>query len=261
MTVKRINFTNRKRLTREHANIVIHPPINGQGCATFDAQLDLNHLRPQADTARVFVEAYHQTTRMRFDFGTVGAITHPARAECRLHEFHDWKDVLFRVKITDVQDHPGQLLGWGNQIRPKGPDDMDEPDLVRFKDADLYGLLWDIEYDDHGPVVLIELNAGGVQHVGRDDRFRAAVFPEVLRRTLVKALVEDEIAHDDVDHWFALWFEGFLKPKLGLPAPPPAEDITRRRDWIDNAVKAFARHFRIAEFWSADAPRPAGEEA
>lgn len=252
MSVKRINFTNRRKLTRDHANVVIHPPLEGEGPATFDAQLDLALLRPDADAARVFVEAYHQTTRMRFDFGTVGAVIPPPREQRRLDEFDDWRDVLFRVKVTDVTDTRGRLIGLGDQIKPGNPEENPQLDLVRFKDADLFGLLWDMSFDDHGPVVLIERAAGGANTVGREEPFRAAVYPELLRRTLQKALLEDAVPHDDEAHWFKEWYDGYLHPKLGLSPPPPPDSDGPCREWIDDAVRRFAGHFRLAEYWPAD---------
>lgn len=249
MPIKRINFTSRKRLTRDHANVVIHPHPDPAAPPTFDMQLDLACLRPAGDNARVFVEAYHQTTRMRFDFGTVAAVVAPLPAQRRLHEFADWKDIRFRIKVTDVTESPGRIVAWADRIKPKGPDDQDQPDLVRFKDADLYGLLWDIEFDDEGPVVLIERNAGGAQQVGRNDRFKAAVYPEILRRLLERALLEDKAAHDDEGHWFKLWYDGYFKAKLALGAPPPDDQEAARRNWITEAVNAFARRFQIVDYW------------
>jgi hypothetical protein len=136
-----------------------------------------------------------------------------------------------------------------DRIRPKGPEDRDESDLVRFRDADLYGLLWDVEFDDDGPIVLIERNAGGAQRLGRNDEFIAAVYPEILRRALDRALIEEKATHDDPEHWLSLWYKGYLKPKLGMEPPESAEQDGARREWIGNAVRAFARHFQIAQRW------------
>jgi len=256
--IKRMNFTSRRRLTREHANVVIHPAPDPAAPATFDVVLDLTPLRPAADAARVFVEAYHQTTRMRFDFGTVAVPLKPSPGQLELTEFADWRDVRFRVKVTDVDGAHGRILALADRIKPKSPEDQDEPDLVRFRDTDLYGLLWDIDFDDEGPIVLIERGAGGAQQVGRNDLFKAAVYPEILRRSLERALIEDEAAHDDPQHWIKLWYEGYLKPKLGLAPPPPPEEKQSRREWISRAVRAFAGRFRVVQYWPATDAQHAG---
>lgn len=247
MPVKRLNFTNRSKLTRDQANVLVHPG----NPATFTAELNLLHLPESAGSARVFVEAYHRTTRMRFPFGTVAHITPPSLLESRLTEFPDWKEVSFRVKVTDVGDSPGRIIAWANNIHPKGPDDDQQNDLVRWKDADLNGLLWDIEFDDKGPVVLVEKTVGHGS-IGQDFRFIAVAYPEILRRSLVQALLVEKIPSDDSEHWFCAWTQGYLKGQLGLPSvPEDVDDIEPRREWIEQAVNAFGRQFKLADQWLA----------
>lgn len=252
MTVKRINYSGRKKLTRAQANVVIHPPSSEGEAATFEAKLELSKLGPDAANAKVFIEAYHRTSRVRFDFGTVSALVEPAISERRLEEFDDWRHIRFRVKVSDVTASAGRILAMADRIKPQGLDDQDEPDLVRFCDADLDGRLWDIDFDDNGPIVQVERSAGGAQVVGRSDQFRAAVYPEILRRTLQRAIFEEMASVDDEEHWLSTWFHGFLKAKLNLSAPP-AEPITSQIEWIDEAVNSFGRRFRLADLWTLKA--------
>lgn len=247
MPVKRLNFTNRSKLTRDQANVLVHP---GKP-ATFEAILNLSHLPESAGTARVFVEAYHRTTRMRFPFGTVASLAPPPPLELRLTEFPDWKDVSFRVKVTDVAESPGRIIAWANNIHPKGPEDDRQSDLVRWKDADLNGRLWDMEFDEKGPVVLVEKTIGHAS-VGQDGRFVAVAYPEILRRSLTEALLVDKTSGDDPEHWFTAWTKGYLTGKLELPpVPEDASDIEQRRDWIEQAVAAFGLQFKLADQWLA----------
>lgn len=247
MPVKRLNFTNRSRLTREQANIRVYPGTP----ATFEAELNLSHLSDSAGTAHVFVEAYHRTTRMRFAFGTVADIRPPSPAELRLTEFPDWKDVSFRVKVTDVTEVPGRIVAWANRIHPKGPEDDKQSDLVRWKDAELNGRLWDMEFDENGPVVLVEKSVGHAA-VGQDGRFIAVAYPEILRRSLSEALLVEKTTGDDPEHWFTAWNKGYLTVKLGLPpVPEDANDVEQRRDWIEQAIAAFGTEFRVIDRWLA----------
>ena len=249
MTVQRMNFTKRSKLTHEQANVAIHPAGNDKP-ATFETRLKLDKLPTTAGDARVFVEAYHQTTRMRFDYGTVDAVREPPAEYRRLTEFPDWKDVMFRVKVTDVADRPGRLLAWAHRIKPKGPDDQDEPDLVRFKDAELRGRLWDLEFDDAGPVVVIE-RRHGAQNVGRDDQFRAVAYPEIMRRSLERAFIEEKMPYPQEDHWSTTWVRDFVVAKMGLKATPAlgTDDEKAVRDWIQDAVELFARKHNMAKLW------------
>ncbi len=246
MPVKRLNFTNRSKLTREQANVLVHPG----NPATFEAVLNLSHLCESAGTARVFVEAYHRTTRMRFSFGTVARYVSPSPNELRLTEFPDWKDVSFRVKVTDVSESPGKIIAWANKIRPKGPEDDQQNDLVRWKDTDLNGLLWDMEFDERGPVVLVERKVGHAS-VGQDPRFIVVAYPEILRRSLTEALLIDKVSGDDPEHWFSAWSKGYLTSKLSLSKMDiDSEDVEHRRVWIEQAVDAFGRQFKLADQWA-----------
>lgn len=251
MPVRRLNFTNRSKLTREQANVRVHP---GQP-ATFEAVLDLSHLVESAGSARVFVEAYHRTTRMRFAFGTVAKLTPPSHVDSRLTEFPDWKDISFRVKVTDISGNsPGRIIAWANNIRPKAADDDEQKDLVRWKDDDLNGLLWDLEFDEKGPVVRIE-KAIGHGSVGQDPRFIAVAYPEILRRSLTQALLVEKVSVDDTEHWFFSWKQGYLKGTLGLTDVPEGadslEEIQIRTEWIEQAVSAFGRQFKLADQWQS----------
>jgi hypothetical protein len=75
MSIRRINSTGRKKIVREDARIFVR--TDSDGVLTFDAVLDLTNYNLPED-ACVFVEAYRQTTFMRFPHGTVGAPQPPS---------------------------------------------------------------------------------------------------------------------------------------------------------------------------------------
>lgn len=247
MAIRRLNFTDRSRLSREQANFRILPGQTDNEPATFESHLDFSDLPKDACDAKVFIEAYQQTTRMRFDFGTVGNLLPPPPLDLTLHEFSDWRDIKFRVRVTDVTNRPGAVLAWANQITPQRPAASEGVDLLRFRDRTLEGPLWDLEYDDDGPIVAVEKLAGGAQAVGRDPHFIAIAYPEILRRTLEQALIADEVGVSDQEHWFHHWHEGYLREALGLREAP--DDLSARREWIHEAVNAFGRKFHLAGVW------------
>lgn len=251
----RFNYTNRSRLGLDKFEIRVQPE-DGRPAA-FDARLNLGDLRPEHDAARVFLEAYRQSICMRFDFGTVANLTPPDIDTRRLTEFEDWKRVLFRIKVAKVTgEDRGRLVAWRNAIRPVGPDDAPERDLLYFENADLEGRVWDLRFDDdRGPVVLIDRGAGDRHDVGGDPKFQASVYPEILRRTLSQAFVFEKENGDDEEHWSWAWLQEFIKPQLKLPDPPSLDpdDPTARLAWIDDAVHVFARQHRLSRQWNPDA--------
>lgn len=245
----RLNYTGRRKITLDHIDVHILPIENGP--ATFDLGLHLEDLRPRHDSAHVFIEAYRQSTRMRFDWGTVGILTPPPTTALCLTEFTDWRRVLFRIKVTDVTEQPGKLIAWCDQIKPAGPDNEPKSDLLWFENADLDGPLWALRFDDvQGPVVQIANDAGDCHTVGGDPRFQAAVFPEIMRRVLTQAFITDRENGHDEEHWSHAWLDGFLKPQFKLPEPPALDDEDGRREWIEQAVQTFAHRHRFGETWA-----------
>lgn len=250
----RLNYTHRRKLTLEKMSIRIYPAENQP--ATFDINLNLDDLQGDHDDAHVFVEAYRQSTRMRFDWGTVGSMAPPPIEERRLTEFEEWKHIRFRIKITDINHEVGKLIAWRNQIKPKGPEDEQDNDLIYFENADLDGRVWDLRFDDDlGPVVLIDKKAGNRHDVGGNPKFQAAVYPEVMRRTLIQAFITDEENGDDEQHWSHAWLQGFLKPQLKVQDPPPLDegDPSGRREWIEEAVRIFAKRNDLNLLWNPEA--------
>ena len=82
MSIKRINSTGRRKILRGDARIFVRP--DPDGVLTFDATIDLTDYG-LPDDAHVFVEAYRQTTFMRFPHGTVAAPQPPARPGTPAH--------------------------------------------------------------------------------------------------------------------------------------------------------------------------------
>ena len=113
MPIRRINYTERRRVGRSDVDIVIRDKEAAK--PYFDAAIRLSkHAFPP--DAKVFIEAYRQTNLMRFNFGSVSMPANPA--DRYLTEFQSVEDVLFRLKVTAVSARPGVLLGEAEQIRP-----------------------------------------------------------------------------------------------------------------------------------------------
>jgi len=113
----RLNYTGRKKINKEDARFRLRP---GNGETSFDAVIQLNGYKIAEPDARVWVEAYHRTTLMRFDFGRVGLIA--PQNDRRLALFHDPNTVLFRVKVTsETGSERGKLLAEadGNEMTPR----------------------------------------------------------------------------------------------------------------------------------------------
>ena len=105
--LRRFNYTGRVRLLREDVKFKLKNESNGAW--SFEATLALDEYELPND-ALVAVEAYRQTSWMRFDFGTIGAILQPS--DRQLTEFDSPEDILFRVRVTSpgTPEEPHGLL-------------------------------------------------------------------------------------------------------------------------------------------------------
>lgn len=239
MAIRRINFTERRRIVRDDVDIVVH---DGGLPATFDAQLTLNHYG-FPPTARVFIEAYRQTTLARFDCGTVGSLQLPAGAS--LDAFESPAAVLFRVRVTSESGRRGLLLGLGDRIRPRSPNG--KPDnrvpLLPPRPEDLGEELWRIDFGGDKPHLEVSNRLSDWKETLRDPYFRVTVFPAAMRLVLLRILyVEEVTTTDDDEDWRSLWlrFASSLPGSRSVPSEREKYD-----DWIEDAVGAFARRARL----------------
>lgn len=245
MPIRRLNFTRRCRIHRDDIDIVLH----GQASPpTFDAHLNLEHYHFPPD-ARVFVEAYRQTTVSRFDFGTVSAPRQPASTS--LAEFESLAAILFRVRITATSGSNGILLGVADRLRPREPNE--KPDrripLLPPKPADLDQELWRVDFSNTGTYLEINSQLADWKETAKDPQFHALVFPAAMRLILERILyVDKHTTTDDDQDWRSLW----LRFASRLPGSEPVpRDPDKYYDWIENAVAAFARRKRLRTAYDA----------
>jgi hypothetical protein len=253
MPTRRLNYTGRQRIARCHVRIIAcerpdAPP-------TFDAALRLQSygLPPEA---RVYVEAYRQTRWMRFDFGTGGGIVPPL--DRTLSEFESLDQVLFRVKVTCATgDRQGVLLAEADQIPVRRPEDSDEDRIPLFPvaPADLGAEVYRVDFTDGPPTLLVNRAVGDWRQVAQSPPFRSLVYSAALRQILTRVLCIDGVGEADEDDWPSRWLR-FACGLSGVGDVPDPEDRDACEVWIDTAVAAFARQFRMMDqfhaFWRGE---------
>lgn len=245
---RRFNYTGRKKINRADAEIRLH----GVGTELrFDAKLTLGgyHLDPQA---RVAVEAYRARTAnyRRFEFGHLNAPLPPA--DRSLGDFLDPKGILFRVKVTLDTDGLGRLIAEADGIRPYQPDETAgtvQP-LLDVVSYDLGGEAWRLNFRGaSAPELVIDSSIPEKQDYARDPRFRALAAPSILREILTRILLIDQsVQEDDPEHWTNRWVK-FGERQVGQPVPEFENDDKEDecRDWIDDAVRSFAKQGKLVD--------------
>jgi len=246
----RLNFTGRKKIARSSVQVVIRDGVPPR----FDARISLGAYRLPSD-AHVCVEAYRQTSWMRFPFGTVGALKEPA--DRRLLEFEDADGVLFRLKVISSREAAGRLVAQADRIPPRTDIDRSgqTESLLKVRSVDLGQEVWRFEMDDGAcPRLLLNKALGDKNLVCGSPVFRALVIPQVLRLVLLRLFVEesspeeaDEGTAETREHWRRL-----VSRVPGVPSLPDDEDSERARTWVDEVIAAFCRsHRSLDQFCSA----------
>ena len=251
MPIRRINSTGRKRILREHARIFVR--TDSDGVLTFDATLNLTDYG-LPDDANVFVEAYRQTTFMRFPHGTVANPQAPHGKARRLTEFTSRDGLLWRVKVTSTGDPSGVLLAKGDRI--PASDDEEQPDnriaLIPPAPGDLGQEIWRVDLTATGPLLLVNKRVGDWKAVAASPLFRSLVYPAAMRHVLWHIYkVEETRTLEDADDWQSRWlaFAAAL-PAVGGP-PLTSEDDEIWREWINEAVESFARQHQMLDRYKA----------
>lgn len=255
--IRKLNYTGRKKLLKEDTKIVLYER-EGE-IAFFDASLNLKKY-DLPDDALVFVEAYQQTTLMRFDFGTV-TCTKPG-SDCRLSLFDSVEGVLFRVRVTSSDLPQGKLLAEGDQIRFRRPEEQSDErvPLLPVKPEDIGHEIAKLDFSGDQPLLLVNSLAGDWREIARSPAFAAFVYPQALREILCRILIIEKYDDtEDLDDWQSRWLR-FTSSLPGVSAPLAGEtDDNQKWDWIDDAVGSFAAKLRLLdqfqEYWKEENSR------
>lgn len=246
--IRRFNYTKRKKIVPSRVPVTLS--LEGDGHYAFDVQVNLRGLNLPKD-AKVFLEAYHAFSFMRFPLGEAGNITVPERR--RLVEADRGAIPLFRLKVVEAGGS-GKLLGLADKIVPQLSSDETtaQVDLLPVEFYDLGDEVWQLSLTGDRPVLMLNKKIPHIREISSaDPLFISLVFPEVVRKILSRIIVEDDNTdprYDESD-WSSQWLRFVLKlPGIDLP-PSGGGPLVReeKKDWIETVVRAFCNRWRTKE--------------
>ena len=241
---RRINSTGRRRITRNCVEIRLFEPVPDEPLKA-KVSLNLDNFNFPGSSL-VALEAYHRSSGMRFDFGTVDALTIPP--VLILSEVDRDGSVLFRLKVIDNDNEPGRLLGSAERIQPGSEEDQDGrrsifPILFRDLDADVWKV--EVECGDR-PKLLINNRMQGFRHnLTTNPMLQGVIYPAALRfvmAELVRNAKTGDGDDDDDENWKEDWLS-YSKAELGMTEDPRVLGDEDRVQWIDEAVKCFCKKY------------------
>ena len=240
--IRRLNYTGRIKIFRGDLRLATREV---GGALSFDADLRLIDYELPAE-ALVFVEAYRQTTWMRFSFGTVAAMQPPV--DRWLHEFDSPDGILFRVKVTQANgEHV--LLAVADRIPLAQPDqNADQESLLEAVPAALGDELWRLDLDNEPRLLVSNSAAADWRQLAKSPIFVALVYPAVLRQILANVLQQEHRDTDDDSDWRSKWLRfATLLPGVDPELPDKDADDDECGRWADDAVAAFAKKLALKE--------------
>lgn len=234
---KRINSTGRRRINRESIDIRLLATALGQPLQA-KASLDIAALGFPGNAA-VAIEAYHRSSSMRFDCGTIDALAIPVMV---LDQIDQGGNILFRVKVVDKVNEQGKLLGSAERIQPRS-DDADEArrPLFPVQYRDLGAEVWKVDIV-HGakPTLIINSRMTGFSHrLQENPLVQGLLLPAALRIVLKRITDGGETGDEDDDEggWVDDWLK-YCKTEFGAE-DPAGLDEEQKYEWTEDIIKQF----------------------
>lgn len=246
--LRKLNFTERVRIPKSDFRVTLRR--DRDGILVFDPMLDLSSIEGLGD-AKVCIEAWHQSSFMRFDCGRISDLELPR--DRRLTEM-DGPSVRFRVKIVD-DDH--RILAVADDIRvTEGGEGSSRVPLLPVQFSDALGQVpWRIIFEPDSPLLELNNSIDGIEQMAKEDlAFFAFVYPAAVREILTQILLVDKHeAFEDPDDWWSRW----IRWASSLTTDPLPSDVDDARQWIEDVVAAFCGAHRTVERLQGSEDEPA----
>lgn len=243
--IQRFNYTGRRKLPREKISLRLN---RNESTMTFDAEITGLESLGLPGSSQVFVEAYHQATYMRFDFGTIDLLQIPI--DRQLTNFYDGSPVNFRIKIVSSSGEAGRILAVADHLSPVREDDETKrnPLIPVHIVAGMGQEIWRVVWDATGPVLELNQEQAGIKGLILDKNiFRSMVLPEVLRTVLTRILM-DEMDQDEENGECAKHWLEFVSTIHNEP-PGDERDYSTVDNWVNRVVQSFCARHQFFDAW------------
>ena len=236
---RHLNFTERVRISPQWLSLTLVRPDAGCTEVDFIWRGDCDEIEPTPErsdvpcgigperfgNAEVFIEGSRQTFWQRRSAGRAcdlaEAATRGQPLRLDFDEFDSLEGVRFRLKVTGRSDHNrSRLLAVAHGLRVAGlPDDVDGRSLLPVITEDLGQRPYRLDFDDGGPLLVLNSLLGPKEAVAIDPTIVSLVLPAAIRQIAVRLLADSHGISDAElnvsSDWRADWF-GFLRDRLKI---------------------------------------------
>lgn len=222
---RRFNYTERKRITLDRVSINVNR--TDHMIESFDAVIKLDDMG-LPDVAKVYIEAYHRTNLVRYDFGTVGNTVR--LDDTSLSNLAHYEDLKFRVIVVDESAERGLILAMVDKIRPSGI--IQKRSILPVEFCDLGRQVWKVNYDGDEPVLLLNERVPNIHNLARTDpRFHLYVYPAVIRDIFTHMFLVDRL--NDLDEPPQEWHTNWLMFAARFLTDDTWTQLQLQDDWFN----------------------------
>ncbi len=253
--LKRINYTDRRRIPRGQIAVKIDP--TDPASFTLDLPSDVV-ADPDTQVAYVDITSAGSSEVLRHKI----ALTDDGldRGPYPLGRIH-WKKAIFDVKVVETAgDDPGRIVRRASRIKAVGPGGESEEgathQLLATIREPLGEQVWALRFGEPVTLVINDALAMTEEQFVATQAFASLVFPELCRRAVEWAVVTEGVLPSDITpddtRAAALWVRFAMEtaPDAPCPIPPTGgwkpNDRQELDEWIDMVVSALCRRHRLS---------------
>jgi hypothetical protein len=254
MPIRKFNFTNRIRIGRDCISIQLENERTSQ--YEFRAKLNLNNLDFPKDS-EVFLEAYYQTEKKRFSFGSLGQLSQPS--DRSLAEFASFANVNFRLLVVSPGEHNRSILGVADRLTPEyGVNGRTQGNgklsILPVETSDEMSEAWRLDFSTDEPVLILNSRLFDIkQKLDTDPIFKLLILPQVIRFIVYRMIYIEHAQIDDEDSAYSNWFKFLLKQlKKGVKIPSTDVDSVDFDEelldkWTNDVIDNFCDSLKLLE--------------
>lgn len=251
--IRKLNYTNRTKIFRDDVRISVNEK---DGLFLIDADLSALSNREKYDLpplGTVYVEAYRQSTWMRFDFGCIKKIQPPKNRA--LEAFDNLEGIKFRVKVTSTEgDH--RLLAEADKIKIENQEEENQGGyslLNVVPKSDMGDEIYRVVFadPDGAPELWINNENNNYRAIGKSIEFMTLALPAIFREILTRTIIIDNLTDEDDDtDWHCLWIRFAKTVSFDPEIPDPENEQDDAFKWIDDTISRFTKKLKLRKHFS-----------
>lgn len=246
--IRRINFTNRKRIPRDRVRVEL---TAGQP-RRLTATLELDGLSLSGSSA-IYLEAMCAGSPAIERFAC-GDVAHPSPPRDQPLGEIEGENVFFTLKVVDRAEHLGRIEGIAENIRPErsGKEPAPRKSILPIEPRDLGEQLWELEFRQENVFLIVNSRVPGfIDRVHADPLVYSLMYPAIVREILSRAFREASPASEEDERWPSYWLRFGRSLHSENIDPATIEDEEEQQEWIAEVSGAFCKRHRLAESFAA----------